>query len=190
MNTKRVCSLAMACMAIAAIVALWPAAASAQVQDGSKKAAPAGAAKAESASKADASASTGDAAIIAKQKPTYPLDTCVVSGEKLGKEGEPFDYVYKGRLVRFCCQSCTAAFEKEPAKYVAKIDAALKKGGMPQSAARAAATNGKEAPAKTAAPEATKQPNKLTYTCPMHPEIHESKPGKCAKCGMNLVKAS
>ncbi|MFH6943397.1 multicopper oxidase domain-containing protein [Flavobacterium sp.] len=26
-----------------------------------------------------------------------------------------------------------------------------------------------------------------TYTCPMHPEIHESKPGNCPKCGMKLV---
>ncbi|WP_329806473.1 multicopper oxidase domain-containing protein [Flavobacterium facile] len=26
------------------------------------------------------------------------------------------------------------------------------------------------------------------YTCVMHPEIHEKKPGKCPKCGMALVK--
>mgnify|MGYP001573303742 CR=1 FL=1 len=25
------------------------------------------------------------------------------------------------------------------------------------------------------------------YTCPMHPEIVSDKPGKCPKCGMNLV---
>lgn len=24
------------------------------------------------------------------------------------------------------------------------------------------------------------------YTCPMHPEIHEDKPGDCSKCGMTL----
>ncbi len=28
---------------------------------------------------------------------------------------------------------------------------------------------------------------KATYTCPMHPEIHASKPGNCPKCGMKLV---
>lgn len=28
------------------------------------------------------------------------------------------------------------------------------------------------------------------YTCPMHPEIHSSKPGNCPKCGMKLVKAT
>ena len=25
------------------------------------------------------------------------------------------------------------------------------------------------------------------YTCPMHPEVVRSKPGKCPKCGMTLV---
>jgi len=28
----------------------------------------------------------------------------------------------------------------------------------------------------------------ITYTCPMHPEIHSPKPGNCPKCGMTLVK--
>ncbi len=26
------------------------------------------------------------------------------------------------------------------------------------------------------------------WTCPMHPQIRESKPGQCPICGMNLVK--
>lgn len=26
------------------------------------------------------------------------------------------------------------------------------------------------------------------YTCPMHPEVVKSQPGKCPKCGMQLVK--
>ena len=28
----------------------------------------------------------------------------------------------------------------------------------------------------------------ITYTCPMHPEIHALKPGNCPKCGMKLVR--
>jgi CopA family copper-resistance protein len=34
--------------------------------------------------------------------------------------------------------------------------------------------------------ESKQQP--VTYTCPMHPEIHASRPGSCPKCGMKLVK--
>jgi transcription initiation factor IIE alpha subunit len=28
----------------------------------------------------------------------------------------------------------------------------------------------------------------MKYTCPMHPEVVRSKPGKCPKCGMALVE--
>jgi hypothetical protein len=27
----------------------------------------------------------------------------------------------------------------------------------------------------------------VVYTCPMHPEVQSNAPGRCAKCGMNLV---
>lgn len=29
---------------------------------------------------------------------------------------------------------------------------------------------------------------KVMYTCSMHPEVISDKPGKCPKCGMDLVK--
>ena len=29
---------------------------------------------------------------------------------------------------------------------------------------------------------------KIVYTCPMHPEVQMDKPGKCPKCGMQLVE--
>lgn len=33
-----------------------------------------------------------------------------------------------------------------------------------------------------------KEPSQIvSYTCPMHPEIHAAKPGNCPKCGMKLV---
>jgi hypothetical protein len=30
----------------------------------------------------------------------------------------------------------------------------------------------------------------VIYTCPMHPEVKETAPGKCPKCGMNLKPKS
>lgn len=33
---------------------------------------------------------------------------------------------------------------------------------------------------------AKKQPA-TTYVCPMHPDVTSDKPGKCPKCGMDLV---
>lgn len=31
-------------------------------------------------------------------------------------------------------------------------------------------------------------PKEIVYTCSMHPEVTSDKPGKCPKCGMELVK--
>jgi len=58
-----------------------------------------------------------------KLKP-YTLETCVVSGDKLGEMGKPFVYEYKGREIKFCCKNCLKDFNKEPAKYVKKIEEA------------------------------------------------------------------
>jgi YHS domain-containing protein len=68
-----------------------------------------------------------NAAVIQAQLPTYPLQTCVVSGDKLGEMGNPVDYVHEGRLVRFCCSGCIAKFKKDPAQYLKMIDDAAAK---------------------------------------------------------------
>jgi YHS domain-containing protein len=65
-----------------------------------------------------------DQAVIDAQLADYPLNTCVVTGEELGEMGEPVDYVFANRLVRFCCPGCVADFEADPAQYLAQIDAA------------------------------------------------------------------
>lgn len=60
----------------------------------------------------------------------YPLTVCVVTGEKLGSMGDPVIFAHEGKEVRFCCVSCEAEFKNDPAKYMAKLDAA-KAGGNP-----------------------------------------------------------
>ena len=80
------------------------------------------------AKKAAALPSPEAAAVIAQQLPTYPLRVCPVSGKELGAMGEPYNHVHEGRLVRFCCDGCIPDFNKDPAMYLAKIDAAAAAG--------------------------------------------------------------
>lgn len=60
----------------------------------------------------------------AAKKDTYPLTTCVVSGEELGSMGDTIVHQHEGREVRFCCKKCVRKFTADPAKYLAKLDAA------------------------------------------------------------------
>jgi hypothetical protein len=63
------------------------------------------------------------AAVDPNAKP-YPLKACLVSGEELGKMGEPFRLVYKGQEIKLCCKGCEKDFNKEPEKFLQKIAAA------------------------------------------------------------------
>jgi len=65
-----------------------------------------------------------DAAAIAAQKDAYAADTCPISGEKLGSMGDAYDYVYAGKLVRFCCPGCIDDFNADPQGAMAKVSAA------------------------------------------------------------------
>jgi hypothetical protein len=66
---------------------------------------------------------TYDKMIAARQRSRYPLDTCVVAGEKLGAETQ--DVVIGHRLVRVCCPACTKKLLEQPTAYLAKVDAAI-----------------------------------------------------------------
>lgn len=57
----------------------------------------------------------------------YPLDVCLVSGAKLGSMGKPAVIVHDGRELRFCCPACEPTFKADPAKYLKKLDDAVKK---------------------------------------------------------------
>ena len=51
----------------------------------------------------------------------YPLDTCLVTGGKLGSMGAPHVINYKGQEIKFCCDHCEPKFRKDPGKYLAKL---------------------------------------------------------------------
>ena len=63
-------------------------------------------------------------AAIEKQKPEYPLDTCVISGNTLDSSGTPTDRVVAGRLVRLCSPACEEKLMANPVESLAKITAA------------------------------------------------------------------
>lgn len=65
-----------------------------------------------------------DAAVLAKQKESYPFDKCLVSGESLGHgtHGKSVDLVVANRLVRLCCEACATQVQVNPAAYFAVID--------------------------------------------------------------------
>lgn len=52
----------------------------------------------------------------------YPLDTCIVSGEKFSADDKPVVKQFDGREVRFCCARCAAKFETDKATYFKKLD--------------------------------------------------------------------
>ncbi len=62
-----------------------------------------------------------DAAYAEEQRANYALDTCVVTGAKLGSMGEPVELVAGTKLVRLCCAGCLPKFRANPAEYLAKL---------------------------------------------------------------------
>jgi YHS domain-containing protein len=61
-----------------------------------------------------------------KAKP-YKLTTCIVSDEKLGEMGKPYVFTYEGQEIKLCCKSCKKDFDKDPKKYLKKLDSPKKK---------------------------------------------------------------
>jgi hypothetical protein len=45
---------------------------------------------------------------------SYPLSTCVVSGEALGSMGQPIVIDHEGVEVRLCCKGCVKKFNADP----------------------------------------------------------------------------
>ncbi len=70
---------------------------------------------------------SGAGAFGAEEAKPYPLKTCVVSDEKLGSMGKTYVHKYEGREVHFCCKACVKDFNKDPKKFLKKLDDASPK---------------------------------------------------------------
>ena len=79
---------------------------------------------------------------------------------------------HEGKPVYFCSAGCKGKFAANPAKYLVTPSGT----GGPASV-----------PAESPVP-ALFEPvaADVIYTCPMHPEVRQDKPGACPKCGMAL----
>jgi hypothetical protein len=71
----------------------------------------------------------GDTNSAASKPVPYPLDTCIISGDKLGGDmGGPVVFVYTNnganQEIKFCCPMCKPKFLADPDKYMKTIHAA------------------------------------------------------------------
>ena len=51
----------------------------------------------------------------------YPADTCLVADSKLGSMGDPYVFTHDGYEIKFCCQGCMPAFERDTDTYMEKL---------------------------------------------------------------------
>ncbi len=78
-------------------------------------------------------------------------------------------YEYNRQTYYFCSSHCLSKFRENPEKFLNK-----------STEATVSQPTGIQRESKHALPVAQ------TYTCPMHPEVRQDKPGSCPKCGMAL----
>ncbi len=76
---------------------------------------------------------------------------------------------YGGKRYYFCSDGCAERFQAEPSKYVASRPPRYEDQPAQQKTASWAAAGGR-----------------ITYTCPMHPDVRRQAPGACGECGMAL----
>jgi P-type Cu+ transporter len=81
---------------------------------------------------------------------------------------------YGGTKYFFCSQGCVQRFQADPKKYLA-----------PKAPTEPLVQPGASSPAEAVPPGRARKPA-VTYICPMDPEVRESAPGPCPKCGMAL----
>ncbi len=84
----------------------------------------------------------------------------------------PHSHTHEGQTHFFCGSSCRAKFSANPNQYLASMSAANPARKLDHVSPRE--------------PDSRGQPGATVYTCSMHPEIQQTFPGDCLKCGMSL----
>lgn len=119
----------------------------------------------------------------ADAKKLKPQTTCPVMGNEINKT------MYtdvKGKRIYVCCKGCIPTINKNPDKYIKKLE---KMGQCPEpvpASATGAAVDTKDMQGKCPMMSDTSKV-KGCFTCSMHPEVMNKEAGKCPTCGMDLV---
>ena len=94
---------------------------------------------------------------------------------------------YKGQTYYFCSLGCVKRFNADPEKYLAPRPSISQPSGS-QMVQIGGIIPAPAAALPIAKPAQDQSAGKgtVTYVCPMDPEVRESKPGACPKCGMAL----
>lgn len=106
----------------------------------------------------------------AKKATTGAVAVDPVCGMTVNPDSAAGSSEHSGKTYYFCSTNCLTKFREDP-------EAFLKKPAEPVMG-QTVGTKGQAKPAASAAAQ--------TYTCPMHPEVRQDKPGSCPKCGMSL----
>jgi hypothetical protein len=61
------------------------------------------------------------AGVVTAASSSYPLKTCIVTGNELGSMGKVVTKVHEGQEIKFCCKPCVKKFDANPAKYLSKL---------------------------------------------------------------------
>jgi P-type Cu+ transporter len=119
----------------------------------------------------------------ASEKATTPLVKDPVCNMDVDPATAAGSSEHKGRTYYFCSLGCVKRFNAGPEKYLAPKTATAE---LPNSQMVQIGGIAPQKPITQTAPQQQTGKGTVTYVCPMDPEVRESKPGACSKCGMAL----
>jgi Cu+-exporting ATPase len=118
-----------------------------------------------------------------------------ICGMEVDPKSAAEKHEHNGQTYYFCSQHCLAKFKEDPKKFLKS--GANEQGRRVHPESRhphpdLPPSRGKE---KTETSESSgmdgeREAQSVAYVCPMDPEVRESKPGPCPKCGMALEPAA